>query len=143
MRMITGVRYFSAIRAASNAVSKQLLGDWGATTGMGASPWRPYMASRRSDCSVFVGSPVDGPPRCTSTTSSGSSRLTARPMVSALRSIPGPLVAVTPRCPANAAPTATPMAPISSSAWSVRTPKFLCRDSSWRMSDAGVIGYDA
>ena len=57
--------------------------------------------------------------------------------------MPGPLVAVTPRWPANAAPMATPAAPISSSACIVRTPKFLCRDSSWRMSDAGVIGYDA
>ena len=34
------------------------------------------------------------------------------------------------------------MPAISSSACSVRTPKFLCFDSSWRMSDAGVIGYD-
>ena len=35
---MTGVRYFSARRAASNAASKQWLGDRGATTGMGASP---------------------------------------------------------------------------------------------------------
>ena len=34
-------------------------------------------------------------------------------------------------------------AEISSSAWSVRTPKFFSFDSSCRMSDAGVIGYDA
>ena len=34
------------------------------------------------------------------------------------------------------------MPAISSSACSVRTPKFLCFDSSWRMSDAGVIGYE-
>jgi putative transposase len=40
------------------------------------------------------------------------------------------------------APTAEAAAAISSSAWNVRTPKFLCFDSSWRMSDAGVIGYD-
>ncbi len=33
------------------------------------------------------------------------------------------------------------MPAISSSAWNVMTPKFLCLDSSWRMSDAGVIGY--
>ena len=61
MRRMTGVRYFSAMRAASNAASKQWLGDRGATIGSGASPWRPYIASSRSDCSVFVGSPVDGP----------------------------------------------------------------------------------
>ena len=35
------------------------------------------------------------------------------------------------------------MPAISSSACIVRTPKFLCFDSSWRMSEAGVIGYDA
>ena len=74
--------------------------------------------------------------------SSGSSRLTARPMVSALRAMPGPLVVVTPRWPPKAAPSAAPMPAISSSACSVRTPKFLCLDSSWRMSDAGVIGYE-
>ncbi len=34
------------------------------------------------------------------------------------------------------------MPAISSSACSVRTPKFLCFDSSWRMSLAGVIGYE-
>ena len=34
------------------------------------------------------------------------------------------------------------MPAISSSACRVRTPKFLCFDSSWRMSDAGVIGYE-
>ena len=33
-----------------------------------------------------------------------------------------------------------PTAAISSSAWNVRTPKFLCFASSCRMSDAGVIG---
>ena len=52
--------------------------------GTGASPWRPYIASSRSDCSVLVGRPVDGPPRCTSMRSSGSSRLTARPSAFAL-----------------------------------------------------------
>ena len=73
-------------------------------------------------------------------TSSGSSRLMARLMVSLLRATPGPLVVVTPRWPAKAAPSAVPMAAISSSAWNVRTPKFLCLASSWRMSEAGVIG---
>jgi hypothetical protein len=74
--------------------------------------------------------------------SSGSSRLMARPMVSDLRSTPGPLVVVTPRCPPKAAPNAAPTPEISSSACMVRTPKFLCFDSSWRMSDAGVMGYE-
>ena len=34
------------------------------------------------------------------------------------------------------------MPEISSSACMVRTPNDLCFDSSWRMSDAGVIGYE-
>ena len=38
-------------------------------------------------------------------------------------------------------PSAAPTAAISSSAWNVRTPKFLCRASSSRIEDAGVIGY--
>ena len=93
---MTGVRYFSARRTPSNAALKQSLGDFAATIGSGASPWRPYIASSRSACSVLVGNPVDGPPRCTSTSTSGSSMLIASPSASALRSTPGPLVAVTP-----------------------------------------------
>ena len=48
--------------------------------------------------------PVEGPARCTSITTSGSSIATASPIVSAFRSMPGPLVAVTPSWPAKAAP---------------------------------------
>ena len=107
---------------------------------MGDSPCRPYIAWSRSACSVLVGNPVDGPPRWMSTISSGSSRLTARPIVSDFRAMPGPLVVVTARWPPKAAPSAAPMPAISSSAWRVRIPKFLCFDSSWRMSEAGVIG---
>ena len=67
--------------------------------GTGASPLRPNMAWSRSDCSVLVGRPVDGPPRWMSQISSGSSSETARPMVSLFSASPGPDVAVTPRCP--------------------------------------------
>ena len=70
----------------------------------------------------------------------GSSSATASPIVSCLRSRPGPLVPVTPRCPPNDAPSAMPAAAISSSAWSVRTPKFFRFDSSCSSSEAGVIG---
>ncbi len=49
--------------------------------------------------------------------------MTARPIASDLRQMPGPLVAVTPRAPPKEAPMAMPMAAISSSACSVRTPK--------------------
>ena len=54
--------------------------------------------------------------------------------------MPGPLVAVTPIWPPNAAPSAIPAAAISSSAWIVETANPLCRESSCRSSEAGVIG---
>ena len=137
---MTGVRYFTARRVASMAMAKQSLGVCGARMGRGASPWRPYMACKRSACSVLVGSPVEGPPRWTSTITSGSSKLMASPMVSDLRSTPGPLVVVTPSEPPKAAPNAAPMPAISSSAWNVRMPNSLRRLSSCKMSEAGVIG---
>ncbi len=86
--------------------------------------------------------PVDGPARWMSQTISGSSTAEASPMVSAFRHIPGPEVLVTPSAPPNAAPSAAPTPLISSSAWNVRIPKRLYLDSSCRMSEAGVIGYD-
>ena len=54
--------------------------------------------------------------------------------------MPGPDVLVTPSAPPYEAPIAAPIPAISSSAWKVMTLKFLCLDSSCRMSDAGVIG---
>ena len=72
--------------------------------------------------------------------SSGSSRETARPIVSPLSAMPGPLDVVIPSAPPKLAPSAAPMPAISSSAWKVRTPNRLCLDSSCRMSLAGVIG---
>jgi len=122
------------------AVSKQSAGDWAASTGTGASPLRPNITCSRSDCSVLVGIPVLGPARCTSTTTSGSSVITPRPIVSALRAMPGPELVVTPRWPAKLAPRAAPTPAISSSAWKVVTPKRLCLLSSCSTSDAGVIG---
>ena len=68
--------------------------------------------------------------------------MTARPIVSHFSARPGPDVVVTPIAPPNAAPSAMPMAAISSSACSVVTPKRLSRLSVCRMSDAGVIGYE-
>ena len=130
----------TAIRTASRAVSKQSPGERGATIGTGDSPLRPNIAWSRSACSVLVGSPVEGPPRWTSTTSSGSSVITARPIDSDFKAMPGPEVVVTPRLPENDAPMAAPMPAISSSAWKVVTPNALCLLSSWRMSEAGVIG---
>ena len=49
---------------------------------------------------------------------------------------------MTPSAPPYAAPSAAPTPAISSSAWKVRTPNRLCLDSSCRMSEAGVIGYE-
>ena len=130
----------TAIRIASTAASKQSPGDCGATIGTGDSPLRPNIACSRSACSVLVGSPVEGPPRCTSMTTSGSSVITARPMVSDFSAMPGPEVLVTPSDPTNEAPSAAPMPAISSSAWNVVIPKRLCLLSSCRTSEAGVIG---
>ena len=130
------------MRDASIAMSKQSAGLRGATTGSGDSECRPYMASIRSACSGLVGRPVEGPPRWMSSTTSGSSRLTARLSVSPLSARPGPEVEVNASAPPKAAPTADAAAAISSSAWNVRTPKFFFSDISCRMSDAGVIGYE-
>ena len=84
--------------------------------------------------------PVEGPARWTSTITIGSSSITASPIVSDLRSMPGPLVAVTPRRPPKDAPRAMPAAAISSSAWIVEIPMLAWRESSCSSSDAGVIG---
>src|SRR5215469_14829464 len=97
--MITGVRYLTAILTASSAVSKQSAGVAGATMATGDSPLRPNIAISRSACSVLVGIPVDGPARWMSQMISGSSTDVARPIVSALRHMPGPDVLVTPRLP--------------------------------------------
>ena len=134
------MRYLTAILAASMAALKQSAGLAGATIGTGDSPFRPNIACSRSACSVLVGMPVEGPARWMSQMISGSSTDTARPMVSALSSMPGPEVLVTASEPPNEAPSAAPTAAISSSAWNVRTPNRLCLASSCKMSEAGVIG---
>ena len=79
----------SAIRAASIAAWKQSDGDDAAITGTGDSPLRPNNTIKRSPCSGFVGMPVDGPARCTSMITSGSSSVTASPTVSDLSTTPG------------------------------------------------------
>ena len=120
------MRYLSAIRHASIAASKQSRrASTAATTGTGDSPLRPNSTISRSPCSGFVGIPVDGPARWMSQITSGSSSMIASPIVSAFSTTPGPAEVVTPSAPPNAAPTAAPAAAISSSAWNVRTPKFL------------------
>ena len=83
---------------------------------------------------------MDGPPRCTFTMTSGSSAMTARPIISVLSARPGPEVVVTPSEPPKEAPIAEPMPAISSSAWYVTTPYSLKCDISCRISVAGVMG---
>ena len=138
----TGVMRSNATRLAMKAISKQSLGLLAAITTMGHSPLRPQRAWYRSDCSVLVGNPVEGPPRCTSTTTSGSSVITAKPNASLLSESPGPEVVVTAKLPAKAAPIDVQIPAISSSACNVFTPRSLRLASSTRMSVAGVMGYD-
>ena len=113
---MTGVMYLIASRTASIATSKQSVAVEAATTGIGVSPWRPNSAMLKSDCSVFVGRPVDGPPRCVLTITNGSSDATANEIPSDFSAIPGPALEVTPREPAKDAPIAEHTAAISSSA---------------------------
>ena len=95
----TGVMKPVAIRTASKTIEKQSAGEQGASTATGHSPLRPNIAWSRSACSVLVGSPVLGPPRWMSRMISGSSVMTASPIASLLRQMPGPLVPVTPMAP--------------------------------------------
>ncbi len=108
--------------------------------GSGASPWRPYMAWRRSACSVLVGRPVEGPPRCTSTMTRGSSRLMARPDRLGLEVEPGAAGGGDPERPAEGG--AEGGADAGDLVLGLEGPdaELLARDSSWRMSEAGVIG---
>ena len=68
---------------------------------------------------------MEGPPRWTLQITSGSSVISARPIASVLSAMPGPDEVVSASLPPNAAPMALQMPAISSSAWKVRTPKFL------------------
>ena len=55
-------RYSNVILDAMYAQSKQFPGEELARTIAGLSPFLPYKACIKSDCSVFVGNPVEGPP---------------------------------------------------------------------------------
>src|SRR5439155_1088040 len=62
-----------------------------AITICGKSPWAGCRANCRSACSVRVGSPVEGPPRCQrKTTGPGASVIAANPNPSDIRAKPGP-----------------------------------------------------
>ena len=90
--------------------------EFGATTTCGASPCRPLSAMLRSLCSLLAGIPVEGPPRITSTTTTGTSAATARPSASVISERPGPAVAVSDGTPPNEAPMTMLIEASSSSA---------------------------
>ena len=95
----------------------------------------------RSPCSCFVGIPVEGPERMTSTMTSGVSLVAMSPNVSVIKSIPGPEVAVIDRAPARAPPNAMLIADSSSSAWTTWPPYSSIRPVRYSMTFvAGVIG---
>ena len=87
-----------------------------------------------------MGSPVDGPPRCTFTTTIGNSAITPRPKASALSAKPGPEVEVTASLPANEAPMVVHIPAISSSAWKLFTPRSFLSARACKISVAGVEG---
>ena len=65
----------------------------------------------------------------------------ARPRISVLSDMPGPLVAVSAFLPAKLAPTQAPIPAISSSHWSIVPPYFqISRLRKCMISDEGVIG---
>ena len=89
----------------------------------------------------MVGRPVEGPPRCTLTQTSGSSAIVARPSISVFSDMPGPEVAVIAFLPAKEAPTTAPMPAISSSHCSIAPPYFqTSRAKNCMISVEGVIG---
>jgi hypothetical protein len=113
---MTGVIYFVASLTASIEHSKQSEGVDADITGIGVSAFRPHTAWNKSDCSVFVGNPVEGPALWKLTTTNGNSATIANPNASVFSAMPGPELEVKPKYPANEAPMAEHIADISSSA---------------------------
>ena len=64
------------------------------------SPCEAPYAWFKSACSVLVGMPVEGPPRCTFTITTGASIIPAIPMASVIKAKPPPEVAHMERTPA-------------------------------------------
>ena len=97
-----------------------------------------------SDWAGLVARPVDGPERCTFTTTTGTSPMVAMPRFSCISEKPGPLVAVNDFTPASDAPTMAPML-ASSSSICMKIPPSLgsSREAISAISDEGVMGYPA
>ena len=88
-----------------------------------------------------MGCPVLGPPRMTVTITSGTSIMTARPMLSAISDRPGPDVAVMAFTPANEAPRQAIIEAISSSiCTNVPSTSGRRLDISSATSEEGVMG---
>ena len=77
----------------------------------------PQRACIMSACAGSVGSPVDGPPRCTLMNTQGVSVMTAKPMCSIISEKPGPEVTVIARLPPQTAPAMAIDEASSSSIW--------------------------
>ena len=138
---ITGVWYCSARLNASTVTPKRSRTLRAASTGRSTSPCAEKIAWKRSDCSPLVGRPVDGPPRWTSTATSGSSAMVARPRISDLSDMPGPELTVMTFLPANDAPTHAPTLAISSSNCTTAPPYFqISRVMNCMTSVEGVMG---
>ena len=100
------------------------------------------MTNLKSLCSVRVGSPVVGPGRCISTTTSGISAMPESPSASTIKEKPPPEVPVMAQGPANEAPIAILMAAISSSACSTTRPASSLLDARYSMMEVeGDMGY--
>src|SRR6185437_6695693 len=149
----TGVCSRSARSSALAANSKHSCGSSGNSSTWLVSPCEACAQNITSDCWVRVGMPVDGPPRCTSTSVTGISAKYASPMNSFISEMPGPDVAVNARAPFQPAPVTMPMEAISSSACTIA---YLCLPVCWSTrnlaqyfwnasanDDDGVIGYHA
>ena len=95
----------------------------GATMNRWKSPALAPSACHRSPCSVFVGTPVDGPARCTSMNTAGISIMPAAPIASVMSAKPPPEVAHMARTPVWAAPMTMFATAISSSTWRTMMPR--------------------
>jgi hypothetical protein len=138
---IAGACSASASCTAQCVVARQSAIEVGASTSRGASPCRPLTAKDRSLCSLLAGMPVDGPPRITSTTTIGTSALTASPMASVINASPGPAVAVSEGTPPYEAPMIMFTEASSSSACSSVPPTWVSAGAIHSSSSvAGVIG---
>ena len=89
----------------------------------GKSPWLAPSICQRSPCSVFVGTPVEGPARCTFTSTMGISIMAAAPTASDIRANPPPEVAAMARAPTCDAPMTMFATPISSSTCRTMMPR--------------------